>query len=644
LIQNLILAIENKDFNLAIKKCNELLEKNSENSVLYEIRAKCYQNIGQIDSAIEDLGTSISKFQGDDLNHLSELFQNRGKLFLSVKKYDQAVKDLKFTLDYRQDNSEVNFMLAQCYKKLNHNDFALVYVNKVIEAEPSNADAYNLKANILYLNGNEDEAIQSYSKALEINPDFPKAYFNRGLIYFERGEKEKSIEDFKKSIGLNPEYKNELEKIIPDFNKFISPEKESVTQIVEPIPPVTETISPIIETNPPEIENQIAVNVKESVLPENTVNIKDEFKDKTEPDSRYNDLFTQIEELNKFQIPKEEIKEDIKEDIKENIKDEIKENIPSTEKASDDIIIPEFNFKSIFEENKNEDLKENVIENAKENISEEIKEVASDELNIEKPIVDEKLKSLHEEILSKSKIEVPETNLESNANINKRITILDEPIAFEKISETKNTVTDNYISNDIKKRGVNPILKAVFISIILILFVIGLIYFIKSLIPDVKKGTETLLDTNNLTSKYLASESDTNASSNKDTITNKNDKDSIKEKSPLQEEKKETVEEKPVTQNEKQEPIKEELPSKNLGYLSSKNKFVLLSEKDGYYVQLSSYKDKKSAEKDLILFKAKNIPVNIYEADLKEKGIYYRVRAGAFSSEEEARNTLKSFE
>jgi len=640
LIQNLILAIENKDFNLAIKKCNELLEKNSENSVLYEIRAKCYQNIGQIDSAIEDLGTSISKFQGDDLNHLSELFQNRGKLFLSEKKYDEAVKDFKFTLDYRQDNSEVNFMLAQCYKKLSHNDFALVYVNKVIEAEPSNADAYNLKANILYLNGNEDEAIQSYSKALEINPDFPKAYFNRGLIYFERGEKEKAIEDFKKAIELNPGYKNELEKIIPDFNKLISPEKESATQIVEPISPVIETIAPIIETNPPEIENQIADNVKESVLPENTVNIKDEFKDKTEPDSRYNDLFTQIEELNKFQIPKEEIKEDIKEDIK----DEIKENISSPKKASDDIIIPEFNFKSIFEENKTEDVKENVIENAKENINEEIKEVTKDELNIEKPIVDEKLKSLHEEILSKSKIEVPETNVESNANINKRITILDEPIAFEKISETKNTVTDDYISANIKKRRLNAKLKIVFISVILILFCIGFFYLIKTFIPSIKKDAETLLDTNNLKSKYLTSESDTNAMNNNDTITNKNDKDSIKEKSPLQEEKKETVEEKPITTNEKQETIKEELPSKNLGYLSLKNKFVLFSEKDGYYVQLSSYKDKKSAEKDLILFKAKNIPVNIYEADLKEKGIYYRVRAGAFSSEEEARNKLKSLE
>ena len=46
----------------------------------------------------------------------------------------------------------------------------------------------------------------------------------------------------------------------------------------------------------------------------------------------------------------------------------------------------------------------------------------------------------------------------------------------------------------------------------------------------------------------------------------------------------------------------------------------------------------------LLLLTRQNIKGAVVEVDLKEKGIYYRVRAGAFKSEEEAKQVTTKLE
>jgi cell division septation protein DedD len=94
----------------------------------------------------------------------------------------------------------------------------------------------------------------------------------------------------------------------------------------------------------------------------------------------------------------------------------------------------------------------------------------------------------------------------------------------------------------------------------------------------------------------------------------------------------------------KEEPPKQnaELTTRNLGFISEKKQFVLFSEPDGYYVQIGSYKEKPKADEKLKLLDKNNIKGKVIETDLKEKGIFYRVRAGVFTTPEEAREkTIK---
>ena len=58
---------------------------------------------------------------------------------------------------------------------------------------------------------------------------------------------------------------------------------------------------------------------------------------------------------------------------------------------------------------------------------------------------------------------------------------------------------------------------------------------------------------------------------------------------------------------------------------------------DGIYIQTASFKTKSDADKSASKISAGNKKVSVVQADLREKGTYYRVRIGKFASMEEAR-------
>ncbi|MCE1164866.1 MAG: SPOR domain-containing protein, partial [Bacteroidetes bacterium] len=132
-------------------------------------------------------------------------------------------------------------------------------------------------------------------------------------------------------------------------------------------------------------------------------------------------------------------------------------------------------------------------------------------------------------------------------------------------------------------------------------------------------------------------------------------KDSAAPKTVTEEQKKDTAAITEQKSEEKNEPKKEEngvtkkeepkqTETKFLGYLSDKQNFALFSEPDGYYVQIGSFKDKAAAYEKLNFLKERNVKGNVFEADIKEKGLLYRVRAGAFESQEKAKEVMQKFE
>jgi cell division septation protein DedD len=62
--------------------------------------------------------------------------------------------------------------------------------------------------------------------------------------------------------------------------------------------------------------------------------------------------------------------------------------------------------------------------------------------------------------------------------------------------------------------------------------------------------------------------------------------------------------------------------------------------KDSFAVQVYSFKDKARADKALEKIKARGLKAYIIQSDLGDRGVWYRVRVGSFTTEAEAREAL----
>ncbi len=101
-------------------------------------------------------------------------------------------------------NPEVIMQKSRIYQRLNKNDKAIEELNKLIELDPKDSQAYGMKAEIYQAMGKKDLALETYNKILLIDPENPYIHLSLADFYRNNGEKEKSIDELKKAF-LNKE-------------------------------------------------------------------------------------------------------------------------------------------------------------------------------------------------------------------------------------------------------------------------------------------------------------------------------------------------------------------------------------------------------------------------------------------------------
>jgi len=629
LIDSVIRELEQKNFFEAIKYCDQLIAQFPKNHVFYEIRGNCYLETGSFVTAIQNYTDALEYLPQTDSkskNNIASLYNRRGFARLKLNLFIEAISDFKKAIDFKHDLAEAYNNCGNAYRKLEKYDDALSMCNRAIEYKEDFAEAYNNRGNIYYLFSKDAEAIRDYTKAIELNPNYAGAYYNRGIAYYYlQNRLSEARSDWQKVIKLNPSYEKELAEKIEKINAALEPIEgkdvsESMRLVTEeehkepetPVPQEEEHHEPVLEIygqeKPEEPEEQIT-EIKQD-----------------EPVSEEKQIEPVIEEKQEEPVVEEKQNEP---------QEEIIEQPVIEEKKTEDIEIPEIDFKSMFrEEEKETDFEEEI-----KPLTEIFEQIYQPKVETEKIIPDE-VKQLHKEIetgipqeeIKKEELPVEQPE-EEPAQVKKprEIILPDEPGKSTKVPEASRIINPSYFDEEEKR----SIFRSPLFIIPAILVVLAVLFIASYYVYNKYVG------------KRVFSNKTETSEVKQDTVKSSGNIDSTQIKDTTSVSKKETTEE-PKKKEEQKETKKEEKiekpPQQQQPEVTMVKNFVVVKDKDGIYLQVASLKDKGSADSKASSIKKKGVPVNVTEADLGAKGKYFRVRIGPFKTIDEAKTAADKVE
>lgn len=130
-----------------------------------------------------------------------------------------AIAELEKVLNAQPENYDAYYDMGRVMFELGHYEDAISNFENVIEYKEDNEFLYYYLAQAYESNNEIDKAISNYLKATTVNTKFAMPYKKLGILFFAREDWEDAIEFFEEYIKLD----------VPDE------EKESVNKLIERI-------------------------------------------------------------------------------------------------------------------------------------------------------------------------------------------------------------------------------------------------------------------------------------------------------------------------------------------------------------------------------------------------------------------------
>lgn len=97
-------------------------------------------------------------------------------------------------------------LIKSAFSKLEQRNIqgAIADLDRAIQLEPQNPEAYLNRGAVRQMGGNMQGALSDYTQAIKLKPSYIIAYRNRAEIYFRTTKYKEAISDYSKLIELNP--------------------------------------------------------------------------------------------------------------------------------------------------------------------------------------------------------------------------------------------------------------------------------------------------------------------------------------------------------------------------------------------------------------------------------------------------------
>jgi len=251
-----------KQYDQAIQHYRLALEKDPENKTarygLIETYAQKVIDVGgekldpeYVEKVMADLQPVAQPLMSDQniKRYISLVYQMLAKRYAEAGRDDKAAEAWARVIEIEPSFAEAHFNLGLAMCLGGKYEESIPHFEKAVSLNPYFVKGYQaLGDTLLRLNRNE-EAAQQYLKALELNPDDPAIHHNLGVSYFNEGETEKAIDEYQKALEIEPNYAFAYRSLHDAYEK--TGDMEKVKEIDEKWKKLTEDYLQVLrEGNP----------------------------------------------------------------------------------------------------------------------------------------------------------------------------------------------------------------------------------------------------------------------------------------------------------------------------------------------------------------------------------------------------------
>ena len=232
----------------AIDVFSTILEHDEGNAEVYNNMGLCYAKLNDFEQAERAYKKSI------ELNRaIPQAYINLSDLYYKHHDLGSAIGTLELGTYEMEDNLVLAHMLARVYLEDSRYDMAIVELEKVLDKEPENYDAYYDLGRVYFELGDYEDAISNFENVIEYKEDNEFLYYYLAQSYEGNNEIDKAISNYLKAITVNTKFavaykklgilfmaRNDFEDAIENIEDYMNldipdDEKENIKKLIERI-------------------------------------------------------------------------------------------------------------------------------------------------------------------------------------------------------------------------------------------------------------------------------------------------------------------------------------------------------------------------------------------------------------------------
>lgn len=191
------------EYEKAMELCDELLEKDNDNSHLWALKGCCLNHFEKYVEAMECYNRSLSV---DDENPF--IWFHVGKILMEYDLFDDALECFNNSLEINPADDMALYSKGECLMFKKSYTEAITCFDLAIGFNPKYLNAWLNKGLALKLSNNFKEALECFDKVLFIDHNSKDALYFKADCYFNLGDLNSALKCCNESLSIGGDYLN----------------------------------------------------------------------------------------------------------------------------------------------------------------------------------------------------------------------------------------------------------------------------------------------------------------------------------------------------------------------------------------------------------------------------------------------------